>query len=337
MPRTILRTEQLKAFYVLDVFGAQKVVKAVNDVNLEIREDEVYGIAGESGCGKTTLLKALVAAIEPPLRLMGGKVYYRVNGAEIDVASLSAEAKRRLRWEYVSYVPQGSMSVLNPVIKLKETFRDFIASHVNGKTRREAFEIAREQLAELGLPPTVLEAYPHQLSGGMRQRVTIALAALLKPRLIIGDEPTTALDVVMQRGVVQLLKDIQARLQNTIVLVTHDMGVQANVADRIGIMYAGKIVEEAATEEIFRNPLHPYTKYLINSLPKFGDRTTRQSAPGSPPSLSNVPSGCPFHPRCPQAMDRCAEQMPAFTHAAPSHRVACWLVGDGEDGNASGS
>jgi peptide/nickel transport system ATP-binding protein len=169
----------------------------------------------------------------------------------------------------------------------------------------------------------------------MRQRVTIALAALLKPRIIVGDEPTTALDVVMQRGVVQLLKTIQAKLKNTIILVTHDMGVQANVADRIGIMYAGKIVEEAATEEIFRNPLHPYTKYLINSLPRFGDRTTRQSAPGSPPSLSNVPSGCPFHPRCPYAMDRCAEQMPTFTNAAPNHLVACWLVGDGEDGKAS--
>jgi peptide/nickel transport system ATP-binding protein len=329
MNETILRTEQLKAFYVLDVLGTQKVVKAVNGVDLEIRGNEVYGIAGESGCGKTTLLKALFAAIEPPLRLVGGTVYYRVPGEEIDISSLSAEDKRRLRWEHISYVPQGSMSVLNPVTKLKETYRDFISSHVSGKTREEAFEIAKGHITELGLPQKILDAYPHQLSGGMRQRVTIALAALLKPRIIIADEPTTALDVVVQRGVVQLLKDIQQRLRNTIVLVTHDMGVQANVADRIGIMYAGKMVEEAKTEDIFENPLHPYTKYLINSLPTFGDKTTRKSVPGSPPSLINLPSGCPFHPRCPDAIDICTKQMPGFIALDTNHRVACWLAREG--------
>jgi peptide/nickel transport system ATP-binding protein len=360
MNHTILRAEQLKAFYVLDVLGSQKVVKAVNGVDLDIRENEVYGIAGESGCGKTTLLKALVGAIEPPLRLVGGKVYYRVadfeevdaaslsrlpppdaeggwgaTGEEIDVSSLGPEAKRRLRWLYVSYVPQGSMSVLNPVIRLKETYRDFIESHTSGKTRGEAFKIAKRRIAELGLPPKILDAYPHQLSGGMRQRVTIALAALLKPRIIIADEPTTALDVVVQRGVVQLLKDIQQELNNTIVLVTHDMGVQANVADRIGIMYAGKIVEEATTEKIFGEPLHPYTQYLINSLPRFGDKSTRESVPGSPPSLSNLPDGCPFHPRCPYALDICPTQMPGFTALAPNHKVACWLAGEGNDGQDS--
>jgi len=329
MNETVLRTEGLKAFYVLDVFGTQKVVKAVNEVDLEIRENEVYGIAGESGCGKTTLLKALIAAIEPPLRLIGGKVYYSLFVEETDVSSLSAEDKRRLRWEYVSYVPQGSMSVLNPVTKVKETYRDFIASHVGGKTRDEAFEIAKRQIAELGLPPKILEAYPHQLSGGMRQRVTIALAALLKPRIIVCDEPTTALDVVVQRGVVQLLKDIQGSLNNTIILVTHDMGVQANIADRVGIMYAGKMVEEATTLDIFEDPMHPYTQYLIDSLPRFGDKTPRESVPGSPPSLADLPSGCPFHPRCPYALDICTQQMPSFINVDINHKVACWLVGDG--------
>jgi len=221
------------------------------------------------------------------------------------------------------------MSVLNPVTKVKETYRDFIVSHVGGKTRDEAFEIAKRQIAELGLPPKILEAYPHQLSGGMRQRVTIALAALLKPRIIVCDEPTTALDVVVQRGVVQLLKDIQGSLNNTIILVTHDMGVQANIADRVGIMYAGKMVEESTTERIFGNPAHPYTKYLIDSLPKFGDKTTRGSVPGSPPSLADLPSGCPFHPRCPYALDICTQQMPSFINVDINHKVACWLVGDG--------
>ena len=335
MRNPILRTEQLKAFYVLDIHGEQKVVQAVNEVDLEIQENEVYGIAGESGCGKTTLLKALYGAIEPPLRLIGGKVFYFVDGLGLDVSSLGIEEKRKLRWEYVSYVPQGAMSVFNPVIRIKETFWDFLNSHGGGKTRDESFEIARGQLHELGLPVEILDAYPHQLSGGMRQRVTIALAALLKPRIIICDEPTTALDVVVQRGVVQMLKDVQAKLQNSIILVTHDMGVQANVADRIAIMYAGKIVEEATAATIFGSPFHPYTQYLINSLPKFGDKSIRESAPGNPPSLSDLPPGCPFHVRCPYVLDICKVHMPATSRLDVNHKVACWLVEERQDASSA--
>ena len=335
MEEIILKAEGLQAFYVLDVYGKQKIVKAVDDVDLAIREDEIYGIAGESGCGKSTLLKALVAAAEPPLRVMAGRVIYRIAGVDVDVATLTAEEKRRLRLEYVAYVPQGSMSVLNPVARIKDTYRDFIESHISAQRKDEAFELAKEHIVELGLPPKILDAYPHQLSGGMRQRVTIALATLLKPRIIIGDEPTTALDVVVQRGVVQLLKDVQCKLQNTIILVTHDMGVHANIADRIGIMYAGKIVEEAPTAKIFGAPAHPYTQYLINSLPKFGDKTQRESVPGSPPSLANLPSGCPFHPRCPYVMEICKQQMPEFRQVDSNHKAACWLVGEGQHGKAA--
>jgi len=324
--QTVLRTEQLKAFYLLEMQGTQKIVKAVNDVDLTIYENEIYGIAGESGCGKTTLLKALFNDFVPPLRLVSGKIYYRINWEkEVDVSDLSPEEMRQLRMEYISYIPQGSMSALNPVLKLKETYNDFIGSHLGDQSREEIFELAHKQILVLGLPKNILELYPHQLSGGMRQRVTIALASLLKPRIMIGDEPTTALDVVVQRGVIQMLKTIQENFKNTIILVTHDMGVHANIADRIGIMYAGKIVEEGTTEQIFRQPLHPYTQFLINSLPKFGDKEVRHSVPGSPPSLADLPTGCPFHPRCPHALEICTQQMPDFSYPDENHRVACWL------------
>jgi peptide/nickel transport system ATP-binding protein len=326
--QTILRTEHLKASYILEIQGTQKIAKAVNDVDITIYENEIYGIAGESGCGKTTLLKTLFNEIVPPLRLIDGKIYYRINNEEVNVTGMSAEEKRKLRMEYISYIPQGSMSVFNPVLKIKGTYEDFIGSHVTGQSREEIFELARERILELGLPNNVLDVYPHQLSGGMRQRVTIALASSLNPRIMIADEPTTALDVVVQRGVIQMLKDIQKNLKNTIIMVTHDMGVHANIADRIGIMYAGKIVEEASTEKIFAEPVHPYTQFLINSLPKFGDKTMRDSVPGSPPSLADLPSGCPFHPRCPHVKDICREQMPEFSYPDEDHRVACWLVGE---------
>ena len=197
--------------------------------------------------------------------------------------------------------------------------------------KAEATQKAIETLDRVGLPQPdqMLGRYPHELSGGMRQRAMIAMALSCGPSLLIADEPTTALDVVVQRGVVQLLKDIQRKLENTIILVTHDMGVQANIADRVGIMYAGKMVEEATTEKIFGSPFHPYTQYLINSLPRFGDKTTRESVPGSPPSLIDLPSGCPFHPRCPYILDICTQQVPSLIDLEPRHKVACWLVGDG--------
>jgi peptide/nickel transport system ATP-binding protein len=322
----VLRTEHLKAYYILEMQGTQKLVKAVNDVDLQIYENEIYGIAGESGCGKTTLLKTLFNEMVPPLRLVDGKIFYRNQSGEVDVTRISAEAKRQLRMEFISYIPQGSMSVFNPVRKIRSTYEDFIGSHIQGRTREEIFELARQRIQELGLPKNVLDVYPHQLSGGMRQRVTIALASSLNPRIMIGDEPTTALDVVVQRGVIQMLMDIQKELKNTIILVTHDMGVHANTADRIGIMYAGKIVEEAPTKKIFAKPAHPYTQFLINALPKFGDKSKRDSVPGSPPSLADLPSGCPFHLRCPHVRDICSEKMPPFTQLDEDHKVACWLV-----------
>jgi peptide/nickel transport system ATP-binding protein len=324
--KTLIEVKKIKAYYVLEIFGRQRTIRAVDGVSLDVLEGSVHGIAGESGCGKTTLLKVLFAAVEPPLRMVDGKVYYLNGTGTIDLYAIDESERKKLRWSFASYVPQGSMSVLNPVLKIKDTFRDFISSHLKGRSKIEAYEMAKEHLKELGLPFKILDAYPHQLSGGMRQRVTIALATVLKPKVIIADEPTTALDVVTQRGVIQLLKDIQSRQGSALVLVTHDMGVHANISDMLSVMYAGKIIEEGRTEELFEDPRHPYTQYLIKSLPRFGDRSKRESPPGSPPSLFNLPEGCAFHPRCPFKMTRCEKEEPVIFNVGESHKVACWLA-----------
>lgn len=326
-PVSILKAENLQAFYVLDISREKRTIKAVNRVSLKVFENEVYGIAGESGCGKTTLLRALFASTEPPLRIFGGRVFYRIGDGEVDVFALPPERKRELRFEYIAYIPQGSMSVFNPVKTIRVTFLDVLESHVKGRAREELLKTAQEHLEKLGLPPKVLSAYPHQLSGGMRQRMAIALATLLNPQIILADEPTTALDVVAQRAVLDLLQEVQERLRNTIILVTHDMGIHATVTQRMAIMYAGKIVEEGKTEDIFSSPLHPYTRYLIRSLPRIGDKSTRESVPGAPPSLVQLPPGCTFHPRCPFAFERCRKEEPKPVLCDGHRQVACWLQG----------
>mgnify|MGYP000880790445 CR=1 FL=1 len=320
----ILRAEKLKAYYILGMGDKLYSVRAVDNVNLSIKENEIYGIAGESGCGKSTLIKTLYGMIDPPLNVIDGKVFYNINGEMKDIFSLNGDLEN-IKWKYISYIPQGSMSVLNPVTKVINSFWDFIASHEKVESRSEWEEGIKKYLNLLGLPDKVLDAYPHQLSGGMRQRVTIALATILSPRIIVADEPSTALDVVAQRAVIQLLKGIQQNLKNTIILVTHDMGVHASISDRIAIMYAGKIVEEAPTSEMFENPMHPYTKYLIGALPKIGDKSYRLSAPGAPPSLINPPTGCRFHPRCNMVMEECKNDSPSFVEISSDHKVACFL------------
>ncbi len=325
----IVEATNLKAYYKTRAFGVDRTVKAVDDISMQIKAGEVYGIAGESGCGKSTLLKVLLGAMQPPLRVVEGSVTYHLDGEEIDAVNMTDQKRHEIRWSKVSYIPQGSMHVLNPVRRIQNSFYDFISAH-SMTSKTQAFDMTRTYLRDLGLPDKVMTAYPHQLSGGMRQRVTIALATILWPKLIFADEPTTALDVVVQRGVIQLLKEVQQKEGSTIVLITHDMGVHANLADRIAILYAGKVVEEADSRTILKNPRHPYTQYLIKSLPKLSDRAERASIPGRPPALDKPPSGCRFHPRCPYVMDKCRTIDPEMIMINDAHRVACHLVTEAE-------
>jgi peptide/nickel transport system ATP-binding protein len=284
-------------------------------------------VAGESSCGKTTLIKVISGNAKPPLKVNSGSVNYHFWSRDVDMLRISQEELRNnVRWKEISYVMQGSMSVLNPVRKIIKTFEDIVESHEHITDKKKFFEQVREHVNRLGLPTEVLNSYPHQLSGGMRQRVAIALATVFQPRLIIADEPTTALDVVVQRGVLQMIKEIQALSSNTVLLVTHDMAVHANMADRVMIMYAGRIAEEAPTEIIFNAPLHPYTQHLIHSLPMIGERSNKAGLRGTPPNLANPPSGCRFHARCPYVMDICRTEVPALVPVRDQHRVACHLV-----------
>jgi peptide/nickel transport system ATP-binding protein len=321
----IIEANNLKAYYISNAYGVERTVKAVDNISIQIKEGEVYGIAGESGCGKSTLLKVLLGAHKPPLTVVEGTVKYFFSGQEIASLTPANNGLRELKWGEVSYVPQGSMHVLNPVRRIGDVFHDFISAH-RPMSKQESREMTRTYLRDLGLPESVLRAYPHQLSGGMRQRVTIALATILWPKLIFADEPTTALDVVVQRGVIQLLREIQQKVGSTIVLITHDLGVHANLADRIIVLYAGKIVEEADTRTILKHPRHPYTQYLINSLPNLDEKTERVSIPGRPPALDNPPDGCRFHTRCPFVMDKCHTIDPEMILLQTGHRAACHLL-----------
>lgn len=324
----VVIAERLRSYYQLEIYGKQREIRAVDDVSLTLEENEVLGIAGESGCGKSTLLRVIVDAVEPPQRVVSGRLIYVTGKEAVDVFSMPPEDRRRLKLSFISYVPQASMSVLNPVLKIKEIFEDFLKANDLRMRRADIVDSTTKHITELGLRPSILESYPHQLSGGMRQRVTIALATILKPKVIVADEPTTALDVVTQRGVIQVLSDLQRAHKNSIIIVTHDMGVHANIADRIAIMYAGRIVEEGPTSSIFETPKHPYTRFLIESVPRFGEKRRREHAPGNPPSFLNLPTGCTFHPRCPFATQLCKVEYPPTFTVSQNHKVACWLLSE---------
>ena len=318
----MLKIDNLSASY--KTIGGN--VHVVKDCNFEIKENEIFGIAGESGCGKSTLLKTLYDIIEFPLEIDSGKVILTgtKNGKEFRFESGEI---RKTWWNNIAYVPQAAQSVLNPITRLKKQFLDSIPEEdKKNETPEQTLARVADYLKELSLSPDVLEAFPFQLSGGMRQRVIIALASFMSPSVILADEPTTALDVVVQKGILMMLMKLQRHLKNTIVIVSHDMGVHYQITDRMGIMYSGSFVELGKTEEIFKNPRHPYTKLLIGALPTVGDKSAKKGIEGRPPSLKNPPPGCRFAPRCPQAKPECTQSVPQFREIAPGHFAACHFL-----------
>lgn len=298
-------------------------VHVINDVDFEIFDNEIFGIAGESGCGKTTLLKALYDIIEFPLVVDSGKL---ILSGEKNGKPFSYETGqiRKTWWNNISYVPQAAQSVMNPITPLKNQFLDSIPKN---EIKREPKEVTLKRvsdyLEELSLSPDLLNAYPFQLSGGMRQRVIIALATFMSPNVVLADEPTTALDVVVQRGILMMLMRLQKQLKNTMVIVSHDMGVHYQITDRMGIMYSGSMIELGKTEDIFERPIHPYTKMLVGALPRVGDKSQKIGIPGRPPALTNPPPGCRFAPRCPKAKEECKKAVPAFREVEKGRFAAC--------------
>ena len=325
MTTPVLQVQSLRAYYRISSFGLDREVRAVDDVSFHVNANEIYGLAGESSCGKTTLIRTIAAATKPPLRVVGGSVVFNFAGRAINMQQADDETVAAIRWNHLSYIMQGSMSVLNPVRRVERSFVDFAFRHVGGKMA-EFLDIVRTHLQRVDLSPDVLSAYPHQLSGGMRQRVAIALATVCRPEFIIADEPTTALDVIVQNGVLAMIRDVQKEIGSSLIFVTHDLSVHANLCHRLGIMYAGRLVEEGSTAEIFRTPKHPYTAHLVASLPRIGDTEPKKGLEGTPPSLADPPPGCRFHPRCPLAMDACRAQVPPMVEVAPGRRVACVAV-----------
>ncbi len=316
--RPLLQIEDLQIHYKT----ARGVARVVDGTNLTVERNEIFGLAGESGCGKTTLVEAILQIIRFPNRVARGRVLFCPNPDDepVDLMALSAAQMRRFRWEHISYVPQGSMNSLNPVMRVGDQIIDGMTAH--GVSEDAAKKKIPDLLARVGLEGRVARLYPHELSGGMKQRVIIATAISMDPELIIADEPTTALDVNVQRVILETLSNLRRDLGVAILMVSHDLPVHAQLVDRIGIMYAGRVFEIGGVRPVLKNPLQPYTQRLMNSIPAIGGERKRLSGiAGVAPSPLDWPSGCRFHPRCPQAMEVCANVPPVLAAIRPGPRV----------------
>jgi peptide/nickel transport system ATP-binding protein len=317
----------------VDYGWGEDAVRAVNQVSLDVHRSQILGIAGESGSGKSTLVYGLTRLLRAPGVIAGGDVKLNLGkdeaGNEISVDLLKANEKelRKIRWSQVSIVLQSALSALNPVLRISKEFEEVLKTHRPGMSRVERRARAVELLSMVGLEEDRLDRYPHELSGGQRQRIMIALALALDPQLVIMDEPTTALDVVTQREIINELAILRARFGFAMIFITHDLSLLVELADEIAVMYAGVIVERAPAEALYSAPRHPYTLGLLHSSPPLhGARVELEGIPGSPPDLAEMPTGCSFHQRCPYKMDRCVSERPPLNSVDDSGRVvACWL------------
>ncbi|HEY7014422.1 MAG TPA: ABC transporter ATP-binding protein [Streptosporangiaceae bacterium] len=322
-------------------------VRAVDGVDLVIHRGEVIGIAGESGSGKSTLAHAMTRLLRPPAVVTGGQVLYHARrpagpDSPVDVLAMTKAQLRHFRWEEVAVVFQSAMNALNPVIDVRSQLVDAMRAHQPSMSRQARSARAAELLELVGVSTDRLRSFPHQLSGGMRQRVMIAMALALGPDLVIMDEPTTALDVVTQRQILEKLEDLRVEFGFATVFITHDLSLLLDVADSIAIMYAGRIVEVGPAKRLHAEPAHPYSRGLINSFPPLtGPRRELSGIPGFPPDLRNLPPGCPFAPRCQHAMPACREAYPPFVQVSgpreARHIAACWLHAPQDGPAASGS
>jgi peptide/nickel transport system ATP-binding protein len=299
-------------------------VRAVDGVNLDVRPGEIVGLVGESGCGKSTLGRAILGLL-PDGAAVAGQVRLR----DRELVGLAAAELRDLRGPELGLIFQEPMTRLDPLMTIEDHFLEAQRAHPSGIGKAELHRRALEALAAVGIPPTRFRQYPHEFSGGMRQRIMIALALILRPKLVVADEPTTALDVIVEAQILRVLIDLCSTFDVGMVLITHNLGIVAETCDRVAVMYAGEIVEEGAARQVFANPAHPYTRELLRSVISL-TTTELHYIPGAPPNLIDPPPACRFHPRCPNAMRVCADEHPVEVRRRGSQRVSCWLHGPRE-------